>query len=514
MRHPKSPRRPSSADLPCGLASAQHSKDVFCASLPHHSQSSLQSSSPGLSTEVTPMATAVEASAPSRDHRASSTMMSLYGPGAMQWATPSNFSLDHLGEDTTSYHSPIQISPGSEDFYHCAQNDASYKNNHNYTYPTHYSSTSCPRSYTGLNLIGLHNGLPNDISMSESYPPAAYQIEPQKPHDVTDLTDQEIDGQLMQLSDDYEYRHYGPSIRVDGHSDYQSPYSDLTRDSTPHDELPGAIDKEQPYAQLIYKALLGAPDHTMILRDIYDWFKKYTDKASVSETKGWQNSIRHNLSMNGAFEKVDHPSEDSRKGFMWRLTDEAIREGVKSTTRYRSKQPNKRGHHTHHPQPQRQASGAKGGQAARRSARMRRSNRVEAYQNDPYNSRSVPAAFDPMYNTSEAPMPYPPSPYSGSEVDYAYGSKPSDFGTSLDGSRFDLFSPPRSYGASPMLYGMPMLDAAYMLDGSPTESLFTDSPSPPADEPRTPVSQGGWSEQESLCAPSMFGGLAYREYAG
>jgi hypothetical protein len=93
-----------------------------------------------------------------------------------------------------------------------------------------------------------------------------------------------------------------------------------------------------------------------------------------------------------AFEKVHQPCEESREGFMWRLTDEAIREGVKSTTRYRSKQPNKRSHRTQQPQPQRQASGAKGGQAARRSANLRRSKRMNGqYRNDPYISRSVPA---------------------------------------------------------------------------------------------------------------------------
>ncbi|KAJ4364120.1 hypothetical protein N0V83_009575 [Neocucurbitaria cava] len=439
----------------------------------------------------------------------------------MQWAAPSNFPLDYMGQDLT-----VQLAPSSEDFYHCAQNGTSYNRNHDFTYPVPYASTSCPRSQSGFDPIGLPNGLPNDFSMSEAYPPAAYQIEPQKPLDTTDLTDQEINGQLMQSSEDYEYRQYGSQTRLEDQRSYQSPYSNLTRDSTPNDEIiryshdpnageAGAIDKEQPYAQLIYKALLDAPDNTMILRDIYDWFKKYTDKASASETKGWQNSIRHNLSMNGAFEKVDQPCEDSRKGFMWRLTQDAVREGVKSTTRYRSKQPHKRGHHTQHPQPQRQASGAKGGQAARRSARMRRSHRVHEYRSDPYNSRSAPVAFDPMYNTREAPMPYPPSPYTGSEVNYAYGSKPGEFGSPLDAPRFDLFSPPRSYAGSSMLQNMPILDTTCMLDQSPTESLFTDShsPSPPADEPRTPVTQGSWAEQESLGAPSMFEGLAYRGYA-
>ena len=58
-------------------------------------------------------------------------------------------------------------------------------------------------------------------------------------------------------------------------------------------------EKEEPYAKLIYRALLEAPGHTMVLRDIYAWFRRNTDKASNKETKGWQNSIRHNLSMNG-----------------------------------------------------------------------------------------------------------------------------------------------------------------------------------------------------------------------
>ena len=55
----------------------------------------------------------------------------------------------------------------------------------------------------------------------------------------------------------------------------------------------------EPYAQLIYRALKSAPEHKMVLREIYDWFEKNTDKAIANESKGWQNSIRHNLSMNG-----------------------------------------------------------------------------------------------------------------------------------------------------------------------------------------------------------------------
>lgn len=117
------------------------------------------------------------------------------------------------------------------------------------------------------------------------------------------LPDSEADGQLMQLNEDYD-QHYGSYVKLEDHDDYNSPYSDMSQASTPYDDSSrcgddNPINKEQPYAQLIYRALLDAPDHTMILRDIYDWFRLHTDKAAHSETKGWQNSIRHNLSMNG-----------------------------------------------------------------------------------------------------------------------------------------------------------------------------------------------------------------------
>jgi hypothetical protein len=55
---------------------------------------------------------------------------------------------------------------------------------------------------------------------------------------------------------------------------------------------------DKPYARLIYEALMQAPGNRMMLRDIYEWFRKNTTKAQDNATNGWQNSIRHNLSMN------------------------------------------------------------------------------------------------------------------------------------------------------------------------------------------------------------------------
>lgn len=125
---------------------------------------------------------------------------------------------------------------------------------------------------------------------------------------------------------------------------------------------------DEPYAQLIFRAFMSRDNHAMTLQEIYQWFRENTDKA-VPEHKGWQNSIRHNLSMNavgllhhshalkfshGQFmltikkafikrdrkETSDGPVTEAgtpRRSTEWVLEDWAIQKGVQSTTRYRTK---------------------------------------------------------------------------------------------------------------------------------------------------------------------------------
>lgn len=55
------------------------------------------------------------------------------------------------------------------------------------------------------------------------------------------------------------------------------------------------------YAKLIYETLLKAPNHRMPLNNIYTHllgnFVRIQEKNKMG--KGWMNSVRHNLSMNG-----------------------------------------------------------------------------------------------------------------------------------------------------------------------------------------------------------------------
>jgi len=92
-------------------------------------------------------------------------------------------------------------------------------------------------------------------------------------------------------------REHSPGMGLDftvGDDDDGTPDPQL--DDTDGDATAGS----EPYAQLIYRALKSVPGHSMVLKDIYEWFEKNTDKPQTSTSaKGWQNSIRHNLSMNG-----------------------------------------------------------------------------------------------------------------------------------------------------------------------------------------------------------------------
>ncbi|KAL8973715.1 MAG: hypothetical protein Q9197_002029 [Variospora fuerteventurae] len=179
---------------------------------------------------------------------------------------------------------------------------------------------------------------------------------------------------------------------------------------------------EEPYAQLIFRALKSAPGHRMVLKDIYRWFEKNTDKASKS-SKGWQNSIRHNLSMNGGFKKVDQdpPTDEAKKGFIWVLEPMALVDGVKSTTRYRKPGSNKKNVKARYPAPERQRSGAKGGKAARKAAYVRRSARFDGAGNHPREDMVLPSVEVGSSNMGCQPLT-PSSIWMGDHDDYFFGT--------------------------------------------------------------------------------------------
>ncbi|KAI4117312.1 MAG: hypothetical protein LQ345_002424 [Seirophora villosa] len=88
------------------------------------------------------------------------------------------------------------------------------------------------------------------------------------------------------------------------------------------DELPAPEDTgkkpQLSYAELIGMAILRAPGRRLTLAQIYKWISDSFSFYRLSSTPtGWQNSIRHNLSISDAFTKQERRKDDPGKGNYW-----------------------------------------------------------------------------------------------------------------------------------------------------------------------------------------------------
>ncbi|OJJ51672.1 hypothetical protein ASPZODRAFT_55213 [Penicilliopsis zonata CBS 506.65] len=75
------------------------------------------------------------------------------------------------------------------------------------------------------------------------------------------------------------------------------------------------------YATLIAQAIFSSEEEKLTLNSIYNWIM---DKYAFyrHSQSGWQNSIRHNLSLNKAFQKVPRRTDEPGKGMKWQIAPE------------------------------------------------------------------------------------------------------------------------------------------------------------------------------------------------
>ncbi|CAN0193592.1 unnamed protein product [Lampetra fluviatilis] len=96
---------------------------------------------------------------------------------------------------------------------------------------------------------------------------------------------------------------------------------DQEKDKDTTSEGDGPKDESKPpysYAQLIVQAITSALDKQLTLSGIYAHITKHYPYYRTAD-KGWQNSIRHNLSLNRYFVKVPRSQEEPGKGSFWRI---------------------------------------------------------------------------------------------------------------------------------------------------------------------------------------------------
>lgn len=90
------------------------------------------------------------------------------------------------------------------------------------------------------------------------------------------------------------------------------------------------------YAQLIGMAILSTSEQQMTLNNIYKWIMSNYAFYRFN-TGGWQNSIRHNLSLNKAFEKIARRTDEPGKGMKWMIApkerDTFLSQGMKGCRR-------------------------------------------------------------------------------------------------------------------------------------------------------------------------------------
>ncbi|CCE63623.1 hypothetical protein TPHA_0F01390 [Tetrapisispora phaffii CBS 4417] len=75
------------------------------------------------------------------------------------------------------------------------------------------------------------------------------------------------------------------------------------------------------YATMITQAILSTEEGIISLSDIYRFISSNYSYYRFAKT-GWQNSIRHNLSLNKAFDKVPRKPNEPGKGMKWRISED------------------------------------------------------------------------------------------------------------------------------------------------------------------------------------------------
>lgn len=92
------------------------------------------------------------------------------------------------------------------------------------------------------------------------------------------------------------------------------------------------------YSCLIAMALRNSDSGTLPVSDIYEFIVENFPYYKTARD-GWKNSIRHNLSLNKCFEKIENPTNGSKKGCLWALNPDKCKKLEEECKRCRQRDP-------------------------------------------------------------------------------------------------------------------------------------------------------------------------------
>ncbi|CAF0710217.1 unnamed protein product [Brachionus calyciflorus] len=92
------------------------------------------------------------------------------------------------------------------------------------------------------------------------------------------------------------------------------------------------------YSCLIAMSLRNSDSGTLPVSDIYEFIIENFPYYKTARD-GWKNSIRHNLSLNKCFEKIENPTNGSKKGCLWALNPDKCKKLEEECKRCRQRDP-------------------------------------------------------------------------------------------------------------------------------------------------------------------------------
>ncbi|XP_019401385.1 PREDICTED: forkhead box protein N1 isoform X1 [Crocodylus porosus] len=139
----------------------------------------------------------------------------------------------------------------------------------------------------------------------------------------------------------HPFQQYSPgsSYPVTYLSSSQYPYQRITPQGSQESHQPLYPKPIYSYSILIFMALKNSKTGSLPVSEIYNFMTEHFPYFKTAPD-GWKNSVRHNLSLNKCFEKVENKSgSSSRKGCLWALNPAKIDKMQEELQKWKRKDP-------------------------------------------------------------------------------------------------------------------------------------------------------------------------------